>query len=88
MISLKQYIVNNTRLDSVCMIRLTYNETSWDYNNWSINDSNLFFFDEDMRVGHILSNNNPIKEIDETHIIYSPDKHKMGLEFFYGGAIL
>jgi hypothetical protein len=43
-----------------------------------------------MKVGHILWTTEDITVIDETHIIINEgdDKYSVGLELFYGGAIL
>lgn len=86
--SLARYIADNSDLVGVAMIRLVYNNKSWDYSHWKISGQNLFFFDENMKVGHILWTTDPIKQIDDNHIIYSPDNHAVGLELFYGGATL
>lgn len=88
MISLKEYLLKNSRIDSVCMIRLVYNGGYWDYTIWSLHQSYWFFFDENMKVSHLLFLDQKIKEIDENHILYSPDKYQIGIELFYGGAIL
>lgn len=86
--TLSDYILKNPQLDSIVMIRLIYNGGYWDYTNWKISGQNIFFFNEDMKVGHILWTTDTIKQVDDTHIIYQPENKNIGLEFFYGGAIL
>lgn len=88
MVSLKEYLLSNSKIDGVCMIRLAYNGGYWDYTTWSFHQPYLFFFDENMKVSHLLFLDQKIREIDENHILYSPDKYKIGIEFFYGGAVL
>lgn len=86
--SLARYIADKSDFVGVAMIRLVYNGGFWDYNHWKISGQNLFFFDENMRVGHILWTTDPIKEVDENHVVYCPDNRAVGLELFHGGATL
>ena len=44
-----------------------------------------------MKVGHVLWTTESSKEIDDNRIIINPDsdpKYTVGLEIYYGGAIL
>jgi len=98
---LSDYLLDKQDLVGVCMIRLTYyshrrecrgparsRALYWDYTRWKFSGQNIFFFNEDMRVGHILWTTDPIKVVDDTHAIYVPGDYDIGLELFYGGAIL
>lgn len=87
--SLSRYFTDKNSFEGVALVRLVYDGVYEDYSRWSINNNNLFFFDDSMKVGHILFLTDPIKEIDEIHIMVNPDNSKLcvGLELFYGGAI-
>ena len=90
MISLAKYLQSKDNFNGVSMIRLVYNNQSYDYTVWKFSGQNIVFYDDSMRVCHILWTNDTIEVIDDTHVIinYIEDKHKIGLELFYGGAIL
>ena len=85
---LSDYLLDKQNLVGVCMIRLTYNNGYWDYTRWKFSGQNIFFFNEDMKVGHILWTTDPIKLVDDTHAVYAPGDYDIGFELFYGGAIL
>lgn len=85
---LSQYIIEKNDFGGVAMIRLVYNGLSHDYTKWRVNGQYIFFYDEHLKVAHILWTTDTIKVIDETSIVISHDnKHEIGLELFYGGAI-
>jgi len=88
--SLARYYEDKGGFDGVAIIRLVHDRVYEDYSRWISDKNNLFFFDDSMKVGHILFLNNSIKEIDDTHITINLDNPKLciGLELFYGGAIL
>lgn len=87
-ITLGQYHKDKSYFDGVSMIRLVYNGGYWDYTHWKASGQNLFFFDEDMKASHILWTTDPLQIVDDTHAIYAPGDYDIGLELFYGGAIL
>lgn len=87
-ITLGQYYKDKSYFDGVSMIRLVYNGGYWDYTHWKSSGQNLFFFDEDMKASHILWITDPLQIVDDTHAIYAPGDYDIGLELFYGGAIL
>ena len=86
--SLARYFADKGDFKSVAMIRLVHDGVYEDYSRWTVDNNNLFFFDDSMKVGHILFLTDPIKEIDDTHIRINLDNPKLclGLELFYGGA--
>lgn len=86
--SLARYFADKDGFKSVAMIRLVHDGVYEDYSRWTVDNNNLFFFDNSMKVGHILFFTDPVKEIDDTHIIINLDNAKLyvGLELFYGGA--
>jgi hypothetical protein len=87
--TLSDWIKNKNKFDGVSMIRLVYDGKAHDYTRWKFSGQNIFFFDNDMKVGHVLWTTESIKIIDETHIITNEGHiHSVGLELFYGGAIL
>lgn len=86
---LSQYVLEKNDFDGVSMIRLIYNEKSYDYSKWKISGQNIFFYDNDLKVGHVLWTTDPAKVIDDNRIIVEHDtKNSIALELFYGGAIL
>lgn len=87
-ITLGQYYKDKSYFDGVSMIRLVYNGGYWDYTHWKASGQNLFFFDENYKVGHVLCTTDPLQIVDDTHAIFAPGDHNIGLELFYGGAIL
>ena len=88
--ALVRYYQDKNLFDGVAMIRLVHDGVYEDYSKWVCDKNNLFFFDDSMKIGHILFMSDPIKEIDDTHITINPDNPKfcIGLELFYGGATL
>lgn len=88
---LDRFIQDKNQFEGVSMIRLIYNSISHDYTLWKFSGQNIFFFDNSMKVGHVLWTTETIKTIDDNHIIINPDsdpKYTIGLELFYGGVIL
>lgn len=87
---LSQYILEKNDFDGVSMIRLIYKEKYYDYSKWKISGQNIFFYDDNLKVTHILWTTDPIEVVDDVRIIIGHDnnKHKIALELFYGGAIL
>jgi hypothetical protein len=88
--SLARYFSDKNNFESVVVVRLVHDGIYEDYSRWTADKNNLFFFDDSMKVGHILFLTDLVKEIDDTHITINPDNPKLcvGLELFYGGAIL
>lgn len=88
--ALARYFADKDNFKSVAMIRLVHDGVYEDYSRWTVDNNNLFFFDDRMKIGHILFLTDPIKEIDDTHITVNLDDPKfcVGLELFYGGAII
>jgi hypothetical protein len=89
--TLSNYITTKNKFAGVAMIRLVYNGISYDYNKWKISGQNIFFYDDSLKVTHVLWTTDDITEIDDVHIIVNKDsdsKYTVGLELFYGGAIL
>ena len=41
-----------------------------------------------MKASHILWTTDPLQIVDDTHAVYAPGDYDIGLELFYGGAIL
>ena len=86
---LSEYIISKNDFTGVAMIRLAYNGISHDYSKWRINGQYIFFYDDNMKVSHILWTTDSIKLIDDTHVVIGHDnKHDIAMELFYGGAIL
>ncbi len=87
--SLARYYQDKNKFDGVAMIRLVHDGVYEDYSKWISNKDNLLFFDDSMKIGHILFLSDPIKEIDDTHITINLDNPKfcIGLELFYGGTL-
>lgn len=87
--SLARYFADKNSFESIAVVRLVHDGVYQDYSRWTVNDNYLFFFDDSMKVNHILFLTDPIKEIDDTHITVNLDNPKLciGLELFYGGAI-
>jgi len=93
MISLSRYLQDKNQLSGVVMIRLVYNGKSYDYSAWKFSENNVFLFDENMRIDHILWKDDIITVVDETKIVLSMItnsgiKRMIALELFYGGAII
>jgi hypothetical protein len=90
MMTLARYLQDKDKFSSVVMIRLVYDGKSHDYTRWKFSGQNIFFFDDNMKVSHVLWTTEDISEIDDTHVIINPDNTKLsiGLELFYGGATL
>ncbi len=88
--TLSRFIQDKNKFDGVVMIRLIYDGKSHDYSRWKLSGQNIFFFDDNMKVGHVLWTTEDISEVDDTHIIINPNpdpKYVIGLELFYGGVI-
>lgn len=93
MISLSRYLQDKDQLSGVVMIRLAYNGKSYDYSAWKFSENNVFLFDEDMRIGHILCKDDTITIVDEIKFILSMVtnsgiKRMIVIELFYGGVII
>lgn len=89
--TLSDYLTTKNKFAGVAMIRLVYKGISYDYSKWKISGQNIFFYNDELKVTHVLWTTENIKEIDEVHIIINPDtdpKYTIALELFYGGAIL
>lgn len=88
--SLARYFADKKAFEGVAVIRLVHDGVYEDYSRWVVDNNNLFFFDNRMKIGHILFLADPVKEIDDTHITVNLENPKLcvGLELFYGGAIL
>jgi len=86
---LSQYVLEKNDFDGVAVIRLIYQEKYYDYSKWKISDQNIFFYDDNLKVTHVLWTTDSIELVDDIRIIIKHDnKHKIALELFYGGAIL
>ena len=89
MIALSDCIKEKNKFDGVSMVRLIHDGQAHDYNRWKFSGQNIFFFENDMKVGHILWITENITVIDDNHIIINEGhEHSIGMELFYGGAIL
>ncbi len=51
---LSDWINEKNKFDGVSMVRLVYNGQAHDYTRWKFSGQNIFFFHDDMKVGHIL----------------------------------
>lgn len=86
---LSQYLINKNNFSGVAMIRIVYKGGCYDYSKWRLSNEYLFFYDDNFKIIHMLYITDCIKEIDDTHIVINYDnKYDIGLELFYGGAIL
>lgn len=86
---LSQYIIEKNDFSGVVMIRLSYNGENYDYSKWRVNGQYLFFYDNTMKVSHILWTTDPITIMDDNRIILlHNDKDQIEMKMFYGGAIL
>lgn len=88
---LSEYLINKNDLGGITMIRLIYKETSFDYSKWKISGQNVFFYDNNLKVGHVLWTTDNVNIIDDTKITINADtdpKYTVQVELFYGGAIL
>lgn len=89
--TLSDYLTAKNKFSGIAMIRLVYNGISYDYNKWKISGQNIFFYDDSLKVTHVLWTTDDIKEIDDVHVMINQDsdpKYIVALELFYGGAIL
>jgi len=88
--TLADWVQEKNKFDGVSMVRLIHNGQAHDYTKWKFSGQNIFFFENDMKVGHILWTTDKIKIIDENHIIGNEDndKYVYALTIYYGGAIL
>ena len=86
---LSEFIIDKNDFSEVAIIRLIYDGKSNDYSRWRVNGTYIFFYDDTMKVSHMLWTTDSIKVIDDNRIIINHDnKHDIALELFYGGAIL
>jgi hypothetical protein len=88
--TLADWIKEKNKFDGVSMIRLIYDGQAHDYSRWKFSGQNIFFFENNMKVGHVLWTTENITIIDENHIIINEDndKYACALTIYYGGAIL
>jgi len=91
MTTVAQYIQDKDHLSGVSMIRLVYSGGYWDYTRWKFSEQNMFFFNDDMKVGHMLWLRDTLSIVDDNKLIINVQcntKQIIALELFYGGAIL
>lgn len=88
--SLARYILDKNNFDNIAMIRIIHNGIYEDFTKWRVENQNLFFFDNSMKISHILFTADNIEEVDDNHAIVNPNNSRfcVGLELFYGGASL
>jgi hypothetical protein len=88
--TLSDWIKEKNKFDGVSMVRLIHNRQAHDYTKWKFSGQNIFFFENDMKIGHILWITENITVIDENRIIINEDneKYTCALTIYYGGAIL
>jgi hypothetical protein len=85
-----EWIQDKNRFDGVTMIRLVLNGKAHDYTRWKFSGMNIFFYDQNGKVETILWTSEKVKVIDDNTIVINEDHGScaIGLELFYGGAIL
>ena len=91
MLNLDKYIQDKSQLSGVAMMRLIHNGGYWDYTHWELTDKNIFLFDDNMKINHILWLDDTISIVDDNKIIVSAAgniKQMIAIELFYGGMIL
>ena len=86
--TLSEYLLSKNNLDGVAMIRLVYNGSFQDYTKWKSSDPYFFLFDNNMKINHILWLTENVSVVDENHITTIINNDTIGMELFYGGAIL
>lgn len=80
-----QWIQEKNKFEGVSMIRLVLNGQAHDYSKWKFSGQNIFFFDQNGEISISLLITDKIKIIDDNSIVIDDS---IGLEIFYGGAIL
>ena len=80
-----EWIKDKDRFDGVSMIRLVIDGQANDYSKWKLSGQNIFFFDNNGKLDMALWTTDKIKIINDTSIVINDN---IGLEIFYGGAIL
>jgi hypothetical protein len=80
-----EWIQDKNKFAGVTMVRIVINGKAHDYTKWKFSGQNIFFFDENEEPNLALWTTDPIKIIDDNTIVIND---KIGLEVFYGGAIL
>lgn len=87
---LGEWIKDKNRFDGVSMIRLVKKGQAYDYTKWKFSGMNIFFYDQKGEVETILWTSDKVKIIDDNIIVINEDygTSSIGLELFYGGAIL
>jgi len=88
--NLGRWIQDKQKFDGVTMIRLVKNKKVHDYIKWKFSGMNIFLYNQDNEVETILWTSDKIKIIDENTIVINEHhpSSAIGLEIFYGGAIL
>jgi L-rhamnose isomerase len=93
--TLSEYIDSKNKFQGVALLRLVYKGISSDYSKWKLSGQNLFLYDNELKVSRVLWGPDQIKVIDDTKIVINyelvPGRlpvEEIGLELFYGGAIL
>jgi hypothetical protein len=87
---LSDWIKEKNKFTSVSMIRLVYDGVAHDYTKWKFSGQNIFFYDSNNKVETILWTTETITIVDDNCIVINAGHNKLniGLELFYGGAIL
>lgn len=80
-----QWIKDKNKFNGVTMVRLVIDGKAYDYTRWKFSGQNIFFLDHDGVPSLALWTTDKIKIIDDNTIVVND---KIGLELFYGGAIL
>ena len=85
-----KWIQDKNRFDGVSMVRLVIKGQAYDYTKWKFSGQNIFFFDQNGEPSICLWTTDKIKIIDDNIIVINEDRgaSAIGLELFYGGAIL
>lgn len=81
---LAQWILDKNKFSGVSMIRLIYDGKEHDYTKWKLSGKNIFFYNNN-KIETSLWTTDKIKIIDDVRIVINND---IGLELFYGGALL
>jgi hypothetical protein len=82
--NLSQWILDKNKFSGVSMIRLVYDGEASDYTRWKLNGQNILFY-KDNKIETSLDITYKIKIVDDLTIVVN---NNIGLELFYGGAIL
>lgn len=85
-----QWIKDKDNFNSVSMIRLVKNGQAYDYTKWKFSGMNILFYNQHDEVDSIICISDKITIIDDNTIVINEDhgSSAIGLELFYGGAIL